>query len=48
MEVSIWWVVASVFAGVSVGFALCAALVMAKDQDIDKPQMAGPNLHTIV
>ena len=49
MDVSIWWVVAACFVGVSIGFVLCAALVIAKDEDAREPAVVpGPNAHTVM
>jgi hypothetical protein len=47
MEVSIWWAIGACFAGVSIGFALCAALVMAREEDSHDLRLSvGPDVQT--
>ena len=40
MDVSIWWVIAASFLGVWAGFALFAALTMAKGSEDREPSTA--------
>lgn len=49
MDVSVWWVVAALFFGVSAGFMLFALLVMARDpEEADRPLEAAVDVQTLI
>ncbi len=49
MEVSIWWAVAALFVGTSLGFLLFALLEMARDpEEAGRPLESSGDVRTLV